>query len=71
LIGTPSFAAEIARVDGKNIRIEFNGAMQNRLVAVVGTNFTWPEGSAESAQQGPPRGRGDRQCAVIQRESWF
>ena len=36
LLVTPSFAAETARVDGKNIRVEFNAAMHSRVVAVLG-----------------------------------
>src|SRR5262249_47462522 len=36
LMATPGFAAENALVEGKDIRIEFNGTMQSRLVAVIG-----------------------------------
>jgi alpha-galactosidase len=36
LMGAPGFAAEALRVAGKNIRIEFNGTMHSRLVAVLG-----------------------------------
>ena len=36
LMGAPAFATETAHVDGKNIRIEFNGAMHSRVVAVLG-----------------------------------
>ena len=36
LLVTPSFAAETASVDGKNIRVEFNAAMHSRVVAVLG-----------------------------------
>src|ERR1019366_3408498 len=32
--GAPGFAAEGARVDGQNIRIEFDGNMHSRVVAV-------------------------------------
>jgi hypothetical protein len=33
--GTPGFAVEGARVKGKNIRIEFDGNMHSRVVAVL------------------------------------
>ena len=33
--GAPGFAAEGARVDGNNIRIEFDGHMHSRVVAVL------------------------------------
>src|SRR5580700_4112342 len=33
--GAPGFAAEGARVDGKNIRIEFDGNMHSRVVALL------------------------------------
>ncbi len=36
LMGSPGFAADAARVEGKDIRIEFTGAMHSRLVAVLG-----------------------------------
>ena len=36
LMSSPGFAAEAARVAGKNIRIEFDGAMHSRVVAVLG-----------------------------------
>lgn len=36
LMAPPGFAAEAVRVDGKNIRIEFNSAMHSRLVATPG-----------------------------------
>jgi len=36
LLSAPGFAAETVRVEGKNIRIEFNGTMQSRVVAVPG-----------------------------------
>ncbi len=36
LMGTPGFAAEAALVQGKNIRIEFDGAMHSRVVALLG-----------------------------------
>jgi hypothetical protein len=35
LMGVPCVAAEAARVEGRNIRIEFNDAMHSR---VVGSN---------------------------------
>jgi alpha-galactosidase len=37
LTGTPGFAAEAALVQGKNIRIEFDGAMHSRVVALLGS----------------------------------
>src|ERR1035441_10224674 len=33
--GSPGCAAEGARIDGKNIRIEFDGNMHSRVVAVL------------------------------------
>src|SRR5579872_4420630 len=36
LMAAPGLAAEAASVEGKNIRVEFNGAMHSRLVAVLG-----------------------------------
>ena len=35
-MGAPSFEAEAARVDGKNILIEFDYTMHSRVVAVLG-----------------------------------
>ncbi|HET9320480.1 MAG TPA: alpha-galactosidase [Bryobacteraceae bacterium] len=35
LMGVPAFTADAARVAGKNIRIEFDGAMHSRLVATL------------------------------------
>jgi alpha-galactosidase len=35
LASFPAFAAEVARVAGKNIRIEFDGAMHSRVVATI------------------------------------
>jgi alpha-galactosidase len=35
LMGVPAFAADVARVEGKNIRIEFDSAMHSRVVAVL------------------------------------
>jgi alpha-galactosidase len=35
LMGVPAFAAEAARVAGKNIHIEFDGAMHSRVVATL------------------------------------
>jgi hypothetical protein len=35
LMSYPAFAAEVARVAGKNIRIEFDGAMHSRVVATI------------------------------------
>jgi alpha-galactosidase len=36
LMGAPGFAAEPARVEGKNIRLEFDGIMHSRVVASLG-----------------------------------
>ncbi|HYM05051.1 MAG TPA: glycoside hydrolase family 36 protein [Terriglobales bacterium] len=36
LMGTSAYAAETVRVEGKNIRVEFNATMHSRLVAVLG-----------------------------------
>src|SRR5258708_5300899 len=36
LLATQGFAAEPVRVEGKNLRVEFNDAMHSRLVAVLG-----------------------------------
>jgi len=36
LMGIQGFAAEPVRVDGKNIRVEFNASMHSRIVAVLG-----------------------------------
>ncbi len=36
LMGAPGFAAEAARIEGKDIRIEFDGIMQSRVTAVLG-----------------------------------
>jgi alpha-galactosidase len=36
LMGTPGFAAEAAHVEGKSIRVEFDGAMHSRLVDLMG-----------------------------------
>ena len=35
LLGVPGFAAEAVRVEGKNIRIEFDGTMHSRVVATL------------------------------------
>jgi alpha-galactosidase len=35
LMSSPAFAAEVARIAGKNIRIEFDGAMRSRVVATI------------------------------------
>ena len=34
--GIPGWAAESARIDGKNIHIEFDGNMHSRVVAALG-----------------------------------
>ncbi len=36
LMALPGFAAQAVHVEGKNIRVEFNGAMHSRLIAVFG-----------------------------------
>jgi len=36
LMAAPGFAAEAARIEGKDIRIEFDGIMQSRVTAVLG-----------------------------------
>src|SRR6476620_3040946 len=36
LMGAPGFAAEPARVEGKNIRVEFDDTMHSRVVASLG-----------------------------------
>jgi alpha-galactosidase len=36
LMAAPSFAAQAVRVEGKNIRIEFDGTMHSRVIAVLG-----------------------------------
>src|SRR6266568_3134525 len=36
LVATPGFAAQEASVEGKNIRVEFDGSMHSRLVAAIG-----------------------------------
>lgn len=40
LLGSPAFAAGPVRVEGKNIRIEFDKAMRSRVVAVFGGRET-------------------------------